>query len=148
TGTALLDVGQPFQASRPKGQVQHAHHHHVGQDVEARLWQDPLSVIARANERLPTTAHSGAPGSGSSESDDHSETALGKTLKKGDEILAVTVSGSPYPETEEHRRRVRYAVLAALNVEGYAPKEEEHIGYFRPVAKKADLPTYIPFEWF
>ena len=45
--------------------------------------------------------------------------------------LGVTLPGGPYPEAAETRRRLRYAVLAALHTEDYAPADEKHIGYFR-----------------
>ena len=45
-------------------------------------------------------------------------------------VLCVLVGGGPYFENAENRRRRRYAVLSALDVSGYSPKDAQHIGYF------------------
>src|SRR5262249_42443480 len=38
--------------------------------------------------------------------------------------------GAPFPEIAETRRRLRYAVLAAMHFRGFMPGDETHIGYF------------------
>ena len=57
-----------------------------------------------------------------------------KTEAAGDDpplTIAVTLPGAPYPEIAEARRRLRYAVVAALHVAGFMPLDEGHIGYLR-----------------
>jgi len=49
---------------------------------------------------------------------------LGKVL-----LLAALVSGAPYADDVENRRRTRYAVLAGLYRAGYLPVDSEHVGY-------------------
>ena len=63
-------------------------------------------------------------------------------------MIGVTAPGAPYFEDAETRRRLRYAILSGLHLEGYLPENEQHIGYFRPKnhAEKG-LPAAIPFEW-
>jgi hypothetical protein len=76
--------------------------------------------------------------------------ADGRTL-----VIGVTVSGEPYAENAEFRRRLRYAVVGGLESAGFVPKEQDHIGYFRPfrpvgpqLPANPKLPTVIPLEWF
>ncbi len=52
------------------------------------------------------------------------------TTSKNIMVLQVMLSGGPYVEDAETRRRSRYAVLSALGVAGYVPWDAEHIGYF------------------
>ena len=107
------------------------------QDIDARLWQDPLDAVAREIE------------SNGSHTPQPSNNDLTKTeAELGDDptlSIAVTVPGAPYPDAAETRRRLRYAVLAALHVAGYMPADERHIGYFRtdepPFASKKPLPS-------
>ncbi len=94
------------------------------QDIDARLWQDPLGAVIRdiddrsaRNSTASDVAHDEA-------GFDHQREA---TL-----VLGVTLPGASYPEVVETRRRLRYAVLAALHVAGFTPTDEKHIGYWRP----------------
>ena len=80
------------------------------------------------------------------------------------EIIAATVSAAPYPEEEENRRRLRYALVSGLDAMDYVPKDPEHIGYATSCAESTavkvtsgtrcdnhgneGLPAVIPFEWF
>jgi hypothetical protein len=57
------------------------------------------------------------------------------------------VSGAPYPEDDEQRRRSRYSVLAGLERAGFAPKDARHIGYFLWPRANEDAPV-VPYEWF
>ena len=68
-------------------------------------------------------------------------------------VVGVTIPGAPYTEDSELRRRLRYAIVAALNVTGYAPEDSEHLGYFKHYnilrsAEELPVPTVIPFEWY
>ena len=47
-------------------------------------------------------------------------------------ILVVSVSGAPYADDQEGRRRRRYAVLAGLDAEGFVPEDAQHIGFYWP----------------
>jgi hypothetical protein len=96
---------EPFQGSRPQASGSQPV---TVQDVEARLWQDPFGAIAA----------------------DKTKTSKKPQPKDFDKVIGVLVPGSPYAESEEFRRQIRYAVLSGLGVEGYIPKDAEHIGYF------------------
>jgi hypothetical protein len=45
-------------------------------------------------------------------------------------VIGVTVSGAPYFEEAEQRRRTRYAVLAGLERARFVPRDARHIDYF------------------
>jgi len=73
------------------------------------------------------------------------------------DVLAVMVSGGPYPEDGETRLRKRYAVIAGLAASGFQPEEAAHIGYVEKLqdATCGDnemgggmMPKLMPFEWF
>ena len=102
---------------------------HAGpQEVETRLWQDPIGAVDKFRDR-----------SGTWEAEQRCQDSTGLEappcklpLKGADNktlVLGVTVPGAPYPEDVERRRRTRYAVLAGLERAGFAPKDRRHIGY-------------------
>ncbi len=106
------------------------------QDVDARLWQDPFAAVTQAAQQRPDP------------NDHHAITKYtppeGKTL-----LIGATLPGAPYPEAAETRRRLRYAILAALHTEGYLPTDEKHLGYLRiedqPASTQQDLMEGVRF---
>jgi hypothetical protein len=139
------------------------------QDVDARMWQDPLGVILDELKKSPHDDLSLAVQQGGkeklrvlakktkrSESNTHTpEVLFNRAFEKEPTTtrnylqLAVMIPGGPYPVEEEGRRRKRYAVLAALATLGYTPEESEHIGYFKTESSKPlYLPDVVPFEFF
>jgi hypothetical protein len=149
---ALAATQHPFQDVRPGDPTTSAYRHvpSEDQDIEARQWEDPLSAVAIARRAAQSTkAGSTSPPS----NDDHTLNRLNMDrLKDPAHVLVVgaMVSGAPYADDIETRRRTRYAVLAGLYQEGYVPDDSEHIGFvFLP-----ELPTEIPlahniaaYEW-
>jgi hypothetical protein len=115
----------PFQDTRPAPTMVPLHHHSLddGQTIEARLWEDPLSAVAlvRSEDKHP-------PPYDLSKLKDRIQKdigrANGKTL-----VLGVMVTGEPYTDDMETRRRIRYAVLAGLYRSGFVPVNPDHIGY-------------------
>lgn len=121
----------PLNSTRPTDAEYQGHQISAAQDIDARLWQDPFEAVSRdvsaAGNRVPQPGNfflTDAAGSA------RAEPAL---------TIAITLPGAPYPETAETRRRLRYAVVAALHVAGFTPADEGHIGYFR-----TDLPPFAP----
>ena len=121
----------PLNSIRPSDAGYQGHEISAAQDIDARLWQDPFEAVSRdvsaAGNRVPQPGNfflTDAAGSA------RAEPAL---------TIAITLPGAPYPETAETRRRLRYAVLAALHVARFTPFDEGHIGYFR-----TDLPPFAP----
>ncbi len=98
------------------------------QKIDARLWQDPFAAAAKALDKS---------GKGELEqrciNEPSDDSACNSPLTKKDKetlVIGVSVSGAPYFEDAEHRRRTRYAVLAGLERHGFAPSDARHIGYF------------------
>jgi hypothetical protein len=109
----------PLVSSRPAESPYGAHEIKAPQDIDARLWQDPFAAVMEdPHDRDPRA-------------DDRHSIAQFKAPTDGKTLtLGVTLPGALYPEAAESRRRLRYAVLAALHTKGYAPTDEKHIGYF------------------
>ena len=56
---------------------------------------------------------------------------------------------APISRTAKRVGDLRYAVLSGLHLEGYEPRNEQHIGYFRPREHERNgLPVAVPYEWF
>ncbi len=102
--------------------------HATSQTVDARLWQDPFAAVEKSrnksDQRDLEKQCQDNPGV-----DRHCKSPL---VKDGTEtlVLGVTVSGAPYQEDAEQRRRTRYAVIAGLQRAGFVPKDARHLDYF------------------
>lgn len=119
------------------------------QGVEVRLWQDPLAAIAaEPSDKKPERSH-------------HLAEAILKSIKPEDRskknqtpiILAVSMPGGSYDAMAEWRRRARFAVVSALNSQGYHPEKPENLGYFKikvpdPKATGRVPELAVPYEWF
>ena len=145
--------------------------HSIGnlQNVDARLWQDPFGAVAQflddsKQKTTQTSIHD--------VSEFVKKSKWSKTL-----VIGVTLPGGRYPIEVEERRRLRYAVVAALHTAKYTPEDAEHIGYLHidpnkngdhppsgetavasigptgadKIIERGDLSwaqINIPFEWF
>jgi hypothetical protein len=123
----------PLTSSRPTDPETRIEEFRSSQDIEARLWQDPLAAVSRDLAEQHKDP--------SKPDDIHSIKVFANSLDKsnpdgGTLIIGVTLPGAPYPEESESRRRLRYAVLAALHVANYAPTDEKHLGYFLTAPQK------------
>ena len=83
------------------------------QQVEARLWEDPLdwetnhcssNILAQLQQAISENS--------------------GSNLT----LLPVITSGGSYSEDREVRLRNRYATISALGESGYAPEDADHVG--------------------
>jgi hypothetical protein len=136
----------PFKASRPAPTQTAKSIVHEGEDVQARLWQDPFSAVLTHGRNM------------ASDAPDHGINQLAKQIvfkanqSKGLEkqimVMGVMVSGGPYAENVESRTRYRYAVLSALGVLQYVPEDSEHIGYFENIGTSQRFVEMVPYEWF
>ena len=138
-GVALYRL--PLTSSRPGVEPARGSVGWSGQDVDARLWQDPLDVSSKHREALPH-------GDGVSkhereaESDAHgiervrallNAEEFGGDCCRGESrprVLAVMVPGGAYEEHVERRLRTRHAVVEGLSAVGFVPDDYLHIGYF------------------
>ncbi|MDQ6987662.1 MAG: hypothetical protein Q9M25_07665, partial [Mariprofundaceae bacterium] len=205
---------------RPGGESSQIEQVHGIEDVQARLWQDPVAAAARHKNSqktspqiqltgkiyipVPMTENNTPQKKVSKDTpqkiDLHSEAGknekaefekkrhsleqlrseiceeaaeqagrTNKTCREKDEItvLAVMVPAGPYAKPAETRKRMRYAVLSALGIANYYPKDAEHIGYVDDLntsksiinVKKEEprlnlaggneqLPHVMPYEWY
>jgi hypothetical protein len=113
----------------------------AAQDVDARLWQDPIGVAQKQKTLLDEQKEKGTAKTGVTEL--HQVKALAKLLEervktfKNDKnvpdnhvlLLAVMLDAGPYSEQAESRLRARQAVLEGLSESGFAPVDGEHIGF-------------------
>jgi len=122
---------KPFQDTRPANITIPLHHHSIddGQTIEARLWEDPLSAVAlaRSDDKHPHYDLSSLK--------DRVQEYSGPSTNAKTLVLGVMVTGEPYTDDVETRRRTRYSVLAALYRSGFVPVNPDHIGY---------VPTDLP----
>ena len=94
-------------------------------EVNARLWQDPISAV-RGQEK-PYCAH-------------RPELATPAKL-----ALLVCTSGGGFVEDSERRLRDRYAVVAGLARCGYVPDDPEHLSWYFPIS---NIRSPVPYETF
>jgi len=119
------------------------------EDVHARLWQDPFNAVYK--HEGDSSLHDGI----------HSHHTVANIIYGNEEssskdiqIIGVMVEGGHYFENVEQKRRRRYAVVSALNVSGYKPKDAQKIGFFLTSdhksknIKKFEIPERIPYELF
>jgi hypothetical protein len=168
----------PFQDSRPPDHWSPVYSHAASedQDVEARLWQDPLAAVETARDAYSVQAakksaadlppqkkpiictgnFDGNPGAAALLSNVHSAPHLCKAIVTTNEaspvlVIAAMVSGAPYAADIEDRRRTRYAVIAALYRANYMPVNSGHVGYVH-LTDFYDDPAHAndlaAFEWF
>ena len=152
---ALFLREAPFQGARPAANEPRIEQNFAQQNIDARLWQDPLGAIERDRER---TAQKLGPAAARAAEAGRTDQDLGAVIAakhtgqvKEVVVLAVMLAGGPYAEYVESRRRTRYAVLAALNAADFSPVDTEHLGYFLPShnsARPRPLPEAVPYEWF
>lgn len=167
---AKLDSARPAPVET-NGLVRSAH-----QDVEARLWQDPIAAVAQFRERGrkdalqesqlrrlkdPHPRPSALP-----PDDDHSiegnlkgyirymKCHSDSKLREPVRLLMPMLIVSRDEESAEMRRRTRYAVVSGLMNADYNPDDPDAIGYVHvPLALRgkpyeSTQPETMPFEWF
>lgn len=62
-------------------------------------------------------------------------------------VMMIITNGSPSSEGHEVRLRDRNAVLSALGVACFVPKEQEHIHYFKWPPARTNYLKFVPYEW-
>ena len=127
-----------FEDTRPPDPPAAAYWHASTQlqDVEARLWEDPMSAIAAVRSSDPVKMDA-----------QHSIKRLQSAMRGGPGtrivVIEIPVSGESYAEDIERRRRTRYAVLAGLHRAGFTSENSDHVGYFPLPATN----SVVAYEW-
>src|SRR5215467_10989945 len=125
---------KPLVSERPSVPVEKTAPIIAAQDVDARLWQDPIGVAQKQKTLLDEKIEKGVAKKGVAES--HSIAALSALLHQDASkfpgnvlVLAVMLDAGPYSEQAESRLRSRQAVLEGLSESGFVPIDGEHIGF-------------------
>ncbi|HZF20224.1 MAG TPA: hypothetical protein VE008_11015, partial [Burkholderiales bacterium] len=145
----------PLESRRPVDPERVKLSHAGRQDIEARLWEDPFTAMRHVKGRSPEERCKEA-----LEDRAHHPDALHKSIayrakrEHAVSVLPVMVSGGPYFEDGEARRRSRYAVVFALLQSGWTPASEDKLGYVWTLESCAEAPwarlapELLPYEWF
>jgi hypothetical protein len=170
-GTYFVVHTPPLEGNRPPTKEAVVNR----QEIESRLWRDPFAVIA---EKLAKSTDLKPENCGKKpEIENYCVSPLLPPKKpqnpndplKPQLVIVAPVSGAPYSQDHESRRRQRYAIVAGLARQGFAPSDAEHLGFFWPRAlgkphdrmpevvssegKSSDvsparMPEVVPFERF
>jgi hypothetical protein len=145
TGTYFFHRKAPLLDSRPAVAEASISEPRAAQTIDARLWQDPFAAVAKALGKLRTGEVEQQCAKKPSD-DDVCKFPL-KQMTDKTLVLGVTLSGAPYSEDAEQRRRTRYAVLAGLERAGFVPRDARHIEYFLwTQSRRVDAPASIALE--
>ena len=162
---------KPLMSERPSVASEKTAPVIAAQDVDARLWQDPIGVAQKQKSLL------NQPGDGPTKEASaklHDISALTALLDQDTKafsknlnivtpliapvpvlLLAVMLDAGPYSEQAESRLRARQAVLEGLSESGFMPIDGEHIGFVTdtwppPEANVPSLPAkealLLPWE--
>jgi ABC-type multidrug transport system fused ATPase/permease subunit len=158
---------RPLVSERPAASGEKAGEAIAEQDVDARLWQDPLSVAQKKKAEIDAEAlRTQVPRSrvqihefNALETLVNSAVDDASATNKHILLLAVMLDSGSYAEQGESRLRTRQSVLDGLNESGFVPKDAEHIGFvtkpWPPAHQKDSVPSIgqdgellIPWEEF
>ena len=125
---------KPLVSERPSVPSEKAGPVIAEQDVDARLWQDPISVAQKQKALLDSPIGQDEAKKGVAKlhelrslTDLLSERV--KTFHNKVLLLGVMLDAGPYSEQAESRLRARHAVLEGLSESGFVPVDGEHIGF-------------------
>lgn len=129
----VISQFKPLVSTRPPVPSEKAVGVTAEQDVDARLWQDPIAVAQKQLEAEIKAGRGSEPNTAR-----HDIRSLAdllsdrvKRFNKKDQVLllAVMLEAGPYSEQGESRLRARQAVLEGLSESGFLPIDSEHIGF-------------------
>jgi hypothetical protein len=155
----VIATHKPLVSERPAAPNEKSIYVIAEQDVETRLWQDPISAAQKQKAVLDERFEKGLLKGDSSKS--HDISALAGVLRRATTfsdhvlLLAVMIESGAQPEQGEARLRTRPAVLAGLSESGFVPVDAEHIGFATatwppPVANAPSVPSeralLLPWE--
>ena len=158
----VIATYKPLVSERPSVPSEKTAPAIAAQDVDARLWQDPIGVAQKQKSQLN---QEGDPQAKEASAKLHHISALKALLDQDVKafpriarpvlLLAVMLDAGPYSEQAESRLRTRHAVLEGLSESGFMPIDGEHIGFVTatwppPEAKVPSLPVkdalLLPWE--
>ena len=104
TGTVAYKLS-PLQGQRPPVFEAPLRLKSTGEDVEARLWQDPVGAVAEEANKKFGACRSGTKDASRRGKDSHCLSPLSIEDYSTTTVLLATVPGGPYSVDEETRRR-------------------------------------------
>lgn len=109
----LLVREMPLETTRLPANEPRIEQHYSKQDVDARLWQDPLGAIAKYRVELRKSGQDKLDHEDRLRSAEDLAREVHEFSQSGDtkapvQVLAVMLAGGPYSENVERRRRGRY----------------------------------------
>ena len=122
---SFLYLGEPFRSARPSVEDRRAalvEYH----EIEARLWQDPFQAIA---DHLERASHRGEHRI-FIDLESFRDQQWNRVANRTEEpilMLPVAMPGSFSANDCEDRRRIRYAVLSALELADFEPRERRRL---------------------
>jgi len=150
----------PLDTSRPQERTGFLIKLNLDQDVDARLWQDPLPPAFAHEQQIRAIDPEKDRVTLAKEESIHSVDALREAIAAEERsnnltVMPVLVSGGAYAEYGESRLRERRAILEALGTNQLSPRDGEHIGYVRmprigSVGGNCSGPLeyfILPYEW-
>ena len=131
----ILAQYKPLVSTRPAAPSEKPVEVIADQNIDARLWQDPLGVAHK--QKADLEADLLVKKVPDSRVRRHATPALAARIKEtiGEAkdnsvlLLAVMLESGPYLEQAESRLRARRAVLEGLSESGFIPVDSEHIGF-------------------
>jgi hypothetical protein len=120
---------RPLVSERPAASGEKTGEAIAEQDVDARLWQDPLIVAQKKKAELDPEALKRQHDIGVLKTLVNSAVDDASAADKHILLLAVMLDSGSYVEQGESRLRARQAVLDGLNESGFVPKDAAHIGF-------------------
>jgi len=147
----VISQFKPLVSTRPPVASEKAIAVTAEQDVDARLWQDPIAVAQKQEALLGAEIRAGRVQDPAARHDLNTLADLlserANKFSKKVLLLAVMLEAGPYSEQSESRLRTRQAVLEGLSESGFLPVDGEHIGYvttsWPPPQNRSDTSTSV-----
>ena len=132
-GGGALYYSLPLESQRPSNPSTVLEAPRYPQFPLARLWQDPLHVVHEHWDTVDDSLRDSVP---SVTRDRGFMPARLYRIREADDDrrvlrLLVMLSGMPYSDDRERRRRQRHAVVSALTAAGFVPSDGTRLRYFR-----------------
>jgi hypothetical protein len=155
----------PLTSSRPSVEPGQGGGGWGDQNIDARLWEDPIAACAKQSEQLTREQA----GSGDRPQLLSSAEVVRERVKNAHPtcsgtgecspvILAVMVPGGPYAEQVERRLRTRHGVVEGLSASHFTPEDYLHLGCFSVTwppdaggavgAPATEPQLLVPYEWY
>jgi hypothetical protein len=152
-GSFILKTG-PLESSRPTTESKIQLERKTISEVPARLWQDPFKAYQTYRAALQDQPRHSNVSTDPEANLNNKLNELINNRKLSLSILGVMIPNEMYAESQEQRRRRRYAVVSAMATSGFVPENPSHIhitelkNIERNKDSNSDRPFLLPYEWY